>query len=997
MAKNRRSLDDVKLPPWKAVLFADIHFHARTIERGLQVLKAVREFASASGAMVIFLGDWWELRGSLPLRQLDPLLDEFAEWERCKIQTIIIPGNHDQVSVDGRIHGVRVFAPFRNFTVATERILWHERKMAFLPWREDPVEQAALFDLPGKDWTVFAHAEVEGATTNYVHKAVGRVGLTKIANVARACYLGHYHKRQQLGDRTWYIGSPFQHNFGERDDPPKGVAIVSEGNVEPVWIPLDGLPRHHRLTYGVPFDVGAIEEQDIVELYAPRELIGTDELAAMRLSVPALDVRPLPLKEEKTAEDVPAFALSLDQSIDAFVDEMSAQAKEAGVDLVDASLSLGDVRGFARAVLAELPEARAIHGMSPRVEPVSVEATDFCALRGTVSISLDRQGLILLKGPIGTGKTALAADALSWCLYGVTSPRKAGSAGSTFRGDEVIHDHAQECSVRVPLRLDDGREVMITRTKKRGKGAKISIVGVEAPDGISDAQDLVNHIVGLPYTLWRTIVSLGQGSVANFVTDADKSRKDLLSNAFGLNACPPAQKLVRGRLKPVRIQLEKAQLDLQTEERAMSVLAETDFAAQIAEWDQRREAAKQAAQEAGQQAGATIAECDKHLVGEPQWLTRKTEHETAIEKLTAQLGQGAFTSKMSDFEREYGAAEAEKKVLEAQLAKAGIEQGRLTKALEAGLLPCPTCNRPMKNDEAEVLVAAKGQEVARLQRGIRSHEERMANAQAKMQGIRSTEGAAKEGIEKEIAKSRDALVKIGTALSNFTRLRANREEAGRRLAESRTTWANHDQAVNPFQARQDEIEGKIAVCREKIAGFVAQIDALRIQKSMLDFWEIGFGPKGLPVLVLRTALHELELYANRFLAELLGGRVFCQLVMEGENLGVRFFEQKDGEVRERRYEQLSGGQRRCVELAFAPFALSEMVFNRCGVRVPLLIIDELTAHLGQEEKPLVCDLLRRLDRGTVLVIDHDGAVQSEFDQIYMLARSENGTKIGRMT
>jgi len=149
--------------------------------------------------------------------------------------------------------------------------------------------------------------------------------------------------------------------------------------------------------------------------------------------------------------------------------------------------------------------------------------------------------------------------------------------------------------------------------------------------------------------------------------------------------------------------------------------------------------------------------------------------------------------------------------------------------------------------------------------------------------------------------------------------------------------------------------------------------------------------KGIPVLVLRTALHELETHANRFLADILRGSVYCELVMSGEDLQVRFFEQREGAVHERRYEQLSGGQRRCVELAFAPFALSEMVFARCGVRVPLLIVDELTTHLGAEEKPLVCEVLRKLDRGTVLVIDHDDAVRGEFDVVHELRRADDGS------
>jgi hypothetical protein len=37
-------------------------------------------------------------------------------------------------------------------------------------------------------------------------------------------------------------------------------------------------------------------------------------------------------------------------------------------------------------------------------------------------------------------------------------------------------------------------------------------------------------------------------------------------------------------------------------------------------------------------------------------------------------------------------------------------------------------------------------------------------------------------------------------------------------------------------------------------------------------------------------------------------------------------------------------------------------------------------------QPLVCEVLRRLGKETVLVIDHDPSVQGEFDRILDLAR-----------
>ncbi len=988
--RGGRSLDDIALPPWCVVAFTDLHVSARTLERALRVLAAVREEAVARRAKVVFCGDFWDARGVLNVRQVDALLDEFQRWRAAGVEAVLIPGNHDQVSIDGRIHGIRLFEPFPNVHVVTEPLLWPERKIAFLPWREEPAEQSALFERladQGGGWTIFAHAEVEGAMTNHAHVAVGRVSLATIGRAARACYVGHYHKRQQLGDRTWYLGSPFEMTFGEMGDP-KGLAVITEDRLEPEWRELPGFPRHHRLTFGVLFNVSAIEPQDIVEVYVPPDRMGSEDLARFLETVPADDVRPLPLKVEGDEDAPPAFALTLDQAVNAYVDDCQAAAESAGHDLV-AGMAPADLKKLGAAVLAELPDARAINPMSPRVEVLDVEATQFCALGGNVKLGLEKRGLLLLKGRVGAGKTALV-DAVTWCLYGTTNPRKAGANGATFRGDEVIHDDAPACGVVVRLRLHDGREVRVEREKKRGKGATLRIDGVDVPDGIADTQDVINRIVGLDGDLWRTCVSLGQGAVGNFVTDADKRRKEVLATAFGLTACEPAQKLVRSRLKPLRMRVDKLQLEVAAESRALEELRKADLTAQIESWEQRREQAKEAARAVGETAKATIAECDRHLAGEATWLESRAKHEEAIDALTKQLTSLTVGSRGAELEREIGAAAAEKSVLERDLARVRREAAELQAKLDAGPVPCPTCGKPMEATHAEKHVAEKQHEAERIGRGIRTLDTKLTNLRVQRDAATRGTDEQRVALEAQLSESRHALAQIGQALSTFTRLRANREEAERKLAEARDAWQREDTADNPFIARQQQLNDQLSAIGTKVEEMRAEMMQLSVQAAALEFWDAGFGPKGLPVLVLRTAIYELEQHANRFLAQILGGSVIVQLAMTGDDLTIRFYEQKRGEMKERRYEQLSGGQRRCVELAFAPFALSEMIFARCGVRVPLLVIDELTTHLGQEEKPLVCELLRQLDRDTVLVIDHDAAVQGEFDVTYALTHTEGG-------
>lgn len=986
--RRRRSVDVEEIKPWRFIAFTDLHMSAATLDRSLQVLRSVREAAQEHSADVVFTGDFWDARGVLSVRHVVPLLEELKIWQRAHIRAVFIPGNHDQVSLDGAVHGVRIFDPFPNIQVATNRLLWPERKLAFIPWREDPAEQQAQFDLDGKGWTIFAHAEVEGATTNYGHRAPGRVMLSQIEAHARAAYLGHYHKRQQLGKCSWYLGNPYQKDFGEMADPAKGIALITQEQAEPQWIPLEGFPKHHRVTVGMPFDANSIAANDIVEVWHPP---GAEEQAReLSKSIVAGDCRLLPLKpKEEDSTAPPDFAMGLDQAVESIVSrEVELRVEEARPPL---PFSAADMIGIGREILMELPEARAVNPMSPEVKILSVESTDFCALKGQMRLDLEERGLLLIRGPIGSGKTALV-DAVTWCLYGATSPRKAGSHTATFRGDEVIHDDADECSVVTVLRHANGSQFEVTRSKKRGKGQRVTI----RQDGNviegSDHAELITKIIGIDYTLWRAVVSLGQGAVGNFVTDADTARKNLLSSAFGLDVCPAAQKLVRKRLRPLEKHIAELGQSIALDRRELETLSAEKYDEQAARWANAHENALSEVKSRGERVNAELQEAAAMLVEEEPWRAKKAQLERSLEQALAELSSLSMSGQQAELQSQLGAARAEKAVVERDVF-------RLTQDIEAlqsgPAAPCPTCGRPMNQDTADNVLHEKRTKLAGLQRSAQTFDTKIRDLDAKLSTVGQGSQQQRLEIQARVDAIRGELNYAGEMMSRFAQLRGAHNEQLRALERAREEWRALEGQENPWEARAREQATKIEALVGKIAESTKAAAAHDMSLEALRFWDEAFGPKGIPVLVLRTVIYELEHHANRFLGQVLKGQLTVQLSMVQESLGVQFFELVDGEKRERRYELLSGGQRRCVELAFTPFALSEMIFSRAGVSIPLLMVDELTTHLGQAEKPLVCEALRTLNRDTVVVIDHDPVVQGEFDVVYELQKQAEASALRR--
>ena len=949
------------------IAFGDLHVKAETIDRALEVLRRVGRLAVEHRAIVVCCGDFWDQRGAIWVRHADAVLTVLDEWRAQGVQAVFVPGNHDQVTLDGSIHGARLFAAYANIRVATDPILWSEQKIAFLPWREEG--QDALFTaLPGNGWTIFAHAEVQGASTNAGHKAPGRVSLAQIETHARACYVSHYHLRHKLGECTWYLGSPFEMNFGERDQP-HGVALISTDKVEPTWITWDDFPKHHV----VPLEDAMalpVRPIDFVEVQWSPKTTQRDEVDRVLKCIDAnVRQKPVQTPEEKSA---PMFAFTIEQAI-----EIYAKDQPAGV------LSLG------RELLAEV-KGKQLGALGKLVRIKSVAITNFCAIRGRIEVQLDRQGLLLLRGDQGIGKTSIT-DSITWCFYGTTTPRKAGADGSALKADEVVNDLADAALVEVTLDVD-GQEVVTTREKKRGKGSRVKIRGAAHADGISDGDDLAQHVIGLDYGLWRALVSLGQGAVGNFITGADKKRKEMLSSAFGLERCPQALDRAKALVKRYTSELQNARVELLSMQKALEMYAATDFAVHIAEWNAQQQSAILHARRMVEEAQLVIAECDKHLAGEAQWLESKRAHEEHLTQVLAQLSSLSQHGKLVELQRELGGIQAERSMLERDLTLKGAQLTQMIDAAKAGPVPCPVCGKPFEASTSEQHIEALEKGILSLRSQVKTFDLRGQQAQLQIAQVEGSQEAQRASLQQTIGESRKALEQVNQALQVFGTIRANRTAAEQKVSVAQHEQARQLAAHNPFEAKQREAEEQRRVLDAKIVHYEAEMKTAELSLSYAQFWVEGYGQKGVPALVLRTALYDLELQANRFLSTMLQGSTYCQLTMEEDDLDVQFFQIDPftREARERRYEQLSGGERRCVELAFSPFALGELIYARAGVRVSMLLIDELTTHLGNKEKGLVCALLRELDRETILVIDHDVGVQGEFDHVLDLTRDEVG-------
>lgn len=980
--------------PWRFILFTDLHVSAKTLDRALALLAYVRGCAIENEAHVVCLGDFWDQRASLNVRQLDAVQREFEAWRAAGVHLILIPGNHDQVSLDGSVNAVRIFDAFAHVLVVNTPLYDPDTKLAFVPWREESGAQQAVFDALPEGTTVFAHAEVQGASTNVGRASPGRVSLAACERM-RATYCGHYHQRQRLGEHTWYIGSPFEMSFAERDQP-HGIALVTRDEVEPAFLDLDEFPKHYRLTW--PEDRAGLahpREHDIVELVMPAADLGGPALREALKSVRAADVRPVPAASTDESSKVPPIALTLDAAIDEYAHAWADDPLNE-----DGAADAARYAKLGRDILATVADARSAAPLAPHVRVTRVLIDDFCAIRGHFEIDFAGLGPVLLRGAMGVGKTSIC-DAITWALYGATTPRRPGGTGSGLRADEVVHDEAKETRVRVCLELTaaSGAKIVasVERQKARGQGARVRVYGTHGiPEGATadEQQHVIHKLVGLDLDLWRACVYTGQGAVANFVTDADKRRKDLLARAFGLGACEPALKQVRELLKRAAQEAATQRMRMAEADAGLAALASIDPREEAQRWEERRQAQLTALAATVSEATAHVEAIKPHLVQEQAWRDAQRQYDEHVTTLAKALVSGS-NERAQKLAADLGAVQAERALVGREIEKARAAYTKLITARDAGAPTCDVCGQALPVQSVDEHLALHEESLAKLQVTESGLAVRASNIAQQLHEARSGDSAQKEAARAQMEEARGHLTKINEALSTIARMKQASEDHARRASEAQAALARIEREVNPLLAQMRDAEARKAALEGARAAAVAALEAAEASVSDLGVWEGGFSPKGVPSLVLRTALHELETHANAFLARLLAGKILCRLSLADDDLAVLFYEWDpiEGKHHERGYTQLSGGQRRCVELAFAPFALSEMIFARLGVRISFLVVDELTTHLDADTKPLVCSALQTLDRETVVVIDHDPGVLGEFDHVLAVSRGADGALV----
>lgn len=358
------------------------------------------------------------------------------------------------------------------------------------------------------------------------------------------------------------------------------------------------------------------------------------------------------------------------------------------------------------------------------MKPLRMELEGFARFRERQVISFEDLSLFAISGPTGAGKT-LVLDALSFALYGVTPRLSQKLDGLISSGKDRLH---------VDLQFEAGSGIYrVVRSMERKKSGTVSKatrierledarwLRIPETEKLTEADAKLEQIIGLDFRAFTRSILLPQGKFDEFLHGEPRQRRNLLKELLDLGRVDTMREEAGRREREVADGIERINGRL--------------------------------ASEGLDEAPGKLRELKKSL---SQLLA---DEERDREQLAATRGQLADQTALGSLHDELEALavrldEQRKAAADTQGLRSELELGRLAAGLEPMLVQV---------EELEREVTDAGQELVRLQAGLKQAEQEFGAATARAE-------QATEQLDKSEPELREQLEEISKILPLARRL-----------------------------------------------------------------------------------------------------------------------------------------------------------------------------------------------------------------------------------
>jgi DNA repair exonuclease SbcCD nuclease subunit len=170
---------------------------------------------------VIILGDLFHDRVNLNIETASLVYDKIKEYHTKHGQKwIVFPGNHDMFLKNSwGINTLHIFGDFMQIFEGTGQFEIGKQVFKVIPFIHYESEYMKILskinEESSSDDILLTHVGVHGATLNECFLVKNWNTITFDDVKFKRIYTGHFHCHQQVGDKTWYPGSPIPFRFDE--------------------------------------------------------------------------------------------------------------------------------------------------------------------------------------------------------------------------------------------------------------------------------------------------------------------------------------------------------------------------------------------------------------------------------------------------------------------------------------------------------------------------------------------------------------------------------------------------------------------------------------------------------------------------------------------------------------------------------------------------------------------------------------------------------------
>ena len=629
-----------------------------------------------------------------------------------------------------------------------------------------------------------------------------------------------------------------------------------------------------------------------------------------------------------------------------------------------------------------------------------IELKNFFSVAECISVNLKNQGLVLIDGVNGVGKSTIF-EAILWCLW-----------GKTVRGqntDDVVNLRANsDCWVRMHIEQDD--KVYVVERYRKDKEHKNKVLFMQYTDeGPADmtqgtptlTQETIDEFLGIDYETFTQGPMMPQGSLKRFSRMTDKEQKEVLETAIQVKILARAHAKVKevGKDIDTKITLKESELDAVKSRIALRQEQMNAHISNVESWKIRaiytnvRHARhsirrlNEEYEEVWEEVGKEIPSLNDALAAEfrvkeiahnceKQWENRLTEAGITANNLSAEISKHYDTRDRIN-----------KNISQVKFTKTGKCPKCFQDVSQEHL---DLCLKDLNDQRQEALDAA-----AELQPSYDAAQEEVENLKAKRIKELAT---SREYVERATLRVQAIKHQQDTrdrALSLLKTLENGIEEANEA---HRLNKAEQLKDLDSLATRSNGCAAYIEADTAEANGICDDITVLRSKKEYVNFWAKGFSNVGLKSLILESVTPFMNKQAQTYVHNLTDGEIQIEFNTQKKN--------KDGSIREdfhvlvtnkygaNTYKGNSGGEKSRADLTIN-FTISDLIASRAKKSFPQRFFDEPFESLDEAGIEAVMDMLGRLTHqcGTIMVITHQPVMKGMFDKVITLEKHLGVTKI----